>query len=179
MNRKNIALCAALAVASVALPAPAVRAQSALQDLAAQAGADAAPLAASLGSARRAAAASAWIGAAPSVDALASCPAFSAGAVVAANAPQAALLVQTCLNHSYPEDADYSVRATAARFALRACRPVGVVACGAMYEVEGIELVVSGNAATAAPALSGLRAALSARGGLLLGYHAIVVDETR
>lgn len=170
MNKKSLLSAASAAV----LLASVVHAQTALQQLAAQSGVDAAPLAATLRAARLESSRPADVSALPVRDVLAGCPALSDSAVIPANAKQAALFLQTCLNHVYPQNGAYQVQAQAARFGLRACTPGGFASCGAIVEVDGIELSVSGTVPDGDPVLSDLGYALSRRDGRLLGFPAII-----
>jgi hypothetical protein len=172
MNKLLLALAA-----SLAFSAPA--AASALQDLGAQAGVDVAPLAQSLKAARAFSAAEA-----PLMiprrgkDVFEGCSAMDVKTFVALNPKQAALLVQTCLNHAYAADGRLSVRASAERFGSRACpENAGRMSCRAIVEVVGIKITVSGVLMTGDSVLLDLNSSLDSRGGKLLGFPAIVDNQ--
>ncbi|NNN06103.1 MAG: hypothetical protein HKL90_09415 [Elusimicrobia bacterium] len=170
MNKKSLLSAATAAV----LLASAARAQTALQQLAAQSGVDAAPLAATQNAARLESSRSTEGSEIPARDVFAGCPALGDSAVIPANAKQAAIFLQTCLNHVYPQSGAYQVQAQAARFGVRACPPGGAASCGAIIEVDGIELSVSGTVPDGDPVLFDLGYSLSRRSGRLLGFPAIV-----
>ena len=93
---------------------------------------------------------------------------------------QAALLVQTCLNHAYAADGRYSVRAQAARFSQRVCpETAGMMTCQALVEVVGIKITVSGNILTGDTVLLDLNGTLKRRGGKLLGFPATVDNQAQ
>ncbi len=170
MNTKNFLSAASAAV----LLASVVHAQTALQQLAAQSGVDAAPLTATWSAARLESSRVAEDTEIPARDVFAGCPALGESAVAPANSKQAAIFLQTCLNHLYPQNGAYQVQAQAARFGVRACAPGGFASCGALVEVDGIELSVHGTVPNGDPVLLDLGYTLSRRDGRLLGFPSII-----
>ena len=170
------------ALVAVVLAASPTLAQSALEQLGRQAGEDAAPLARRLKDARAAGAAVSPAGVPRSFnDVFDICGVLGAEPAAPWNVRQAALLIQTCLNHSYTQDdATYFVEARAGRFSVPDCpdeddgRP-----CRATAEVEGIRITVLGRLLTGNPVLGDLNYSLAKRGGKLLGFYALVDDQTR
>jgi hypothetical protein len=166
----------------LALASSGAMAQTALQQLGAEAGSDTVSIARDLKAMRAMDAGPATvIGAArrPSKDAFDSCASIEAVPIMAWNASQAAIMVQTCLNHAYPADGDYQVRAQAARFGSRAC-PAGsgpAATCRAIIEVVGIKIVVTGAIPSGDPVLEDLTASMQKRGGKLLGFEAIIDNQ--
>lgn len=157
MIRKTLAFALAfLALAPAAVPA---RASTALRQLGREAGVDASPLARRMDSVRALAAAET-----PMMiprfgkDVLAGCSALEVRTLMALNAKQAALLVQTCLNHAYAADGLYSVQA-------RAVTP-------------GITITVTGSVPAGDSVLVDLNGTVGAHGGKLLGFPAVVDDKT-
>jgi hypothetical protein len=108
-----------------------------------------------------------------SKDVFSGCESFEAKPFMAWNLPQAALIVQTCLNNAYPADGAFTVRAAVARFSVRACPDGSAAACRAIVEVEGIKISVDGTVPGDA-VLQDLNAAIAQRGGKLLNYYATV-----
>ncbi len=154
MNTKALA---ALALgAALALTPVLASAQTALSQLGALAGTDTAPISRSLESARTLAAAPAPAAAVSRRDPFA-CVAVDGASSMRWNAKQAAILVQTCLNHDYPSDGSYVVRARA-------------------RADEGLDILILGVVPAGDPVAEELREALDARGGLLLGFRAILND---
>jgi hypothetical protein len=179
-NSKLSALLLALAVlAPAAAPA---RAATALQQLGREAGVDAAPLASRMTSLRALAAAETPL-MVPMIprhgkDVLVGCSALEVRSLMIPNAKQAALLIQTCLNHAYAADGDYTVTASAARFGARVCpEKAGAMSCQAIEEVVGIKITVSGVILDGDPVLLDLAATLAGRNGLLLGFRAVLDNE--
>lgn len=78
--------------------------------------------------------------------------------IVAWNTTQAALLVQTCLNHAYTTDGStYRVQAHIARFSVPSCPArTGALSCLSLIEVDGILITVSGRIMTGNSVLSDL-----------------------
>ena len=158
----------------LALASSGAMAQSALQQLGAEAGVEAAPLIRQMQTVRILDA-----GSAPVVgirrnskDVFAGCESFEAKPFVAWNLSQAALIVQPCLNNAYPADGSYTVRASVARFAVRACPSGGAATCRALVEVAGIKISVEGSILTGDSVLQDLNASIDQRGGKLLSYYA-------
>lgn len=174
--KKKIAIMAfaVLSLSSVAL------AQSALSQLGAEAGVDAAPLARQLQAARELP-----VQPPPTIplnrkDVFEGCRALDVVSIMPLTAPTAALLVQTCLNHAYPQDGSFRVTAEAARFGLRACPMSGDSrTCGAMMEVLGVKITVAGSIMMGNPVLADLNFSLNKRDGQLVGFHAILDDEAK
>lgn len=180
MNTKPAVLLLALAVLAPAVPA---RAATALQDLGRAAGVEAAPLAARMTALRALAAAATPVPVPAShprgKDVLTGCSALEVRTLMSLNPKQAALLVQTCLNHSYAADGPYAVRASAARFAVRVCpERAGEMSCQALEEVVGVKITVTGAVPAGDPVLLDLAATLADRDGLLLGFRAVLDDRT-
>lgn len=158
-------------------------AQSALQQLGAEAGDDTVALAQQFKDVRAMNAGPAPVIDAPaadiersSKDVFENCGAFEAKSFAPWNVSQAAILVQTCLNHDYAADGDYQVTAQVARFGSRAC-PEGPRSCKAVMEVVGLKLVVTGRIMDGNPVLLDLNSSLEQRGGKLMGFEAIVDNE--
>lgn len=165
----------------LALAAGAAKAETALQQLAREAGADAAPIAARMGAAREAAAPGGPLGI-PRFpkDAFDGCTALDSRPIMPWTPAQAALMVQTCINHAYTADGSgYLVKAEAARFGVRACPPEkdGQMSCQAIREVVGVRITVTGSIKTGDSVLMDLNYAVSKRGAKLMGFDAIVVDD--
>jgi hypothetical protein len=162
----------------LALASSGASAQSALQQLGAQAGVDASSL-----SLRMKAVRAMNAGAEPAADApqggkdvLAGCSALSAQAILPWNIAQAVVMTQTCLNHAYAADGDFQVVAQAARFGKRAC-PEGPQSCKAVMEVVGIKIVVTGRLGDGNAVLEDLDATLRRRESKLFGYDAVVENQ--
>jgi hypothetical protein len=96
------------------------------------------------------------------------------------NAAQSALLMQTCLNHTYTSDGTaYRVQTRVARFAVPACpASLGALSCQEIVEVEGIRITVSGRLAAEDFVLADLSYTLKKRGGKFLGFDAVLDDQT-
>jgi hypothetical protein len=170
-----------LSIAALALAASSASAQTALQQLGAQAGVDATPIAAGFKAVRSMyAGAPELLSAAsrPAKDVLAGCSALSARAIMPWNLPSAVVMTQTCLNHAYAADGDYQVRAESARFGVRSC-PDGAVSCRAIVEVQGIKLVVAGAVLDGNSVLQDLDATLKLRGNKLFGFDVIVENQSQ
>ncbi|MDE2491749.1 MAG: hypothetical protein KGM24_12960 [Elusimicrobia bacterium] len=155
-------------------------AQTALSQLGAAAGVDAAPLARTLRDSRALAASFPKIVIPVRRDVLGSCGFLAQQPIRPWNVKQAALVLQTCLNHVYPADAAYEVRASAARFGVRACpeAAAGAMSCQAIVEVEGVSISVIGTVPAGDPVVGDLAYSLNVRDGMLMGFHAILVDDT-
>lgn len=179
--KKTTTFAAALIALTLTLASRPAAAATALQQLGQEAGIDVAPLARRMTSVRALAAASAPLMIPRrSQDVFEGCSALEARSLKAWTPAQAALLVQTCLNHAYAADGAYSVRAEAARFGTRVCpEQAGRLSCQAIVEVVGIKITVSGVILTGDSVLLDLNASLARRGGKLLGFPAIVDNEAR
>ena len=105
------------------------------------------------------------------------CDALTAGSFVRWNVSQAALLVQTCLNHAYAADGAYRVTAAPARFVSRICPNGEGASCRAIIEVVGIKLTVSGQVLAGDAVLLDLDTSLNQRGNKLMGFEAIVDNQ--
>jgi hypothetical protein len=105
------------------------------------------------------------------------CSAFTAKSFAPWNVSQAAIMIQTCLNHAYAADGDYRVTATVARFGSRACPEGGAATCRAIIEVVGIKIVVSGEIMTGDSVLYDLDSSLQQRGGKLMGFEATIENQ--
>lgn len=133
-------------------------AATALQQLGQEAGLDAAPLIRQMKSARALAAAEA-----PLMiprrgkDVFEGCSALDETALTVHNVKQAALLVQTCLNHAYDSEGIFSVQARAER--------------------SGIKITVAGVLLDGNPVLLDLNSSLETRGGKLLGFPASIDNQ--
>ncbi|MFI5361625.1 MAG: hypothetical protein ACHQ49_06625 [Elusimicrobiota bacterium] len=160
----------------LSLAAYGAAAQSALQQLGAEAGVDAAPLTRQFAAAREDAAHGPVGIPLHRKDVFATCSAIDSKPFLPWNASQAAVVVQTCLNNFYPADAGFSVRAQAARFGHR-CPNGGSASCRAIVEVVGIKITVSGRILTGNPVFGDLNFTLKNRGNKLLGFEAIVDDQ--
>jgi hypothetical protein len=93
------------------------------------------------------------------------------------NVSQAAIMIQTCLNHQYAADGGYQVHAEAARFGSRAACPNGPRSCHAIVEVLGIKITVSGSILTGDSVLLDLNGSLEQRGNKLMGFETTVVNQ--
>jgi hypothetical protein len=165
-------------------PAKAADAYDALQQLGLQAGVDAAPIANRMKTIRALSAAEVpqtQTIARDSKDIFEDCSALEARSFAPWTPKQAALLVQTCLNHAYAADGRFSVRAEAARFGVRACpeNVPGTMSCQAIVEVVGIKITVSGSLLTGNSVLNDLNGSLKKRGGKLMGFSAIVDNQAK
>lgn len=172
----KMTLKAPLTILALALTSGPAMAATALQQLGQEAGIDAAPLVQQMKAVRTLAAAEA-----PLMiprrgkDVFEGCSAFDVRTLMPLNAKQAALLVQTCLNHAYAADGRYAVRASAERFGTRVCpEKTGAMTCQAIVEVVGIKITVTGSILTGDPVLLDLNSTLETRGGKLLGFPAVV-----
>ena len=112
-----------------------------------------------------------------SKDVFSACDVLTAKSFVAWNVTQAALMVQTCLNHAYAADGDYRVTAEAARFGSRACPNGEAATCRAIIEVVGIKITVSGSILTGNSVLFDLNGSLQQRGNKLMGFETLVVNQ--
>lgn len=162
----------------LALAATGAKAQSALTQLGAEAGNDTVALAQQLKDVRAMDAGPAPVVSIPqrANDIFDNCGVLDAKSFVAWNVTQAALMVQTCLNHAYAADGQYRVTASAARFGSRAC-PTGPASCRAIIEVVGIKITVSGHVLTGDSVLLDLNGSLSRRNNKLLGFEATVDNQ--
>ena len=165
----------------LALASTGAIAQTALQQLGAEAGNDTVAIARDFKTLRAMDAGQpAVVGAARhGKDAFDSCASIESMPIVAWNAAQAAIMLQTCLNHAYPADGEYQVRAQAARFGSRAC-PAGsgaAATCRAIIEVVGIKIVVTGQIPAGDDVIADLNASMQKRGGKLLGFEAILDNQ--
>ena len=155
-------------------------AQTALQELGLAAGVDVAPIVSRMKAVRdiQAAQEPLTIPRFPK-DVLESCEVLGAKPFMAWNVKQAALLIQTCLNHAYTEDGStYRVKAEAARFTVPACPArAGALSCQALIEVDGIRITVSGRVMTGNAVLGDLNFSLQKREGKQLGFHAELDDQ--
>ena len=163
------------------LAAAGASAQTALQQLGAEAGNDTVSLAREFQQVRK-------MDQAPSIapvvalprhgkDIFATCEALTAKSFVQWNVSQAAIMVQTCLNHAYKADGAYQVVASAARFGSRACPNNAAASCRAIIEVVGIKITVSGEILTGDSVLLDLNDSLSSRGNKLFGYETTVENQ--
>lgn len=165
----------------LALAAAGASAQTALQQLGAEAGNDTVALAREFKDMRA-------MDQAPSIapvvalprqgkDVFESCDALTAKSFLPWNVSQAAIMVQTCLNHAYKADGAYRVTATPARFGSRACPNGAGASCRAIIEVVGIKLTVSGEILTGDSVLLDLNASLAKRGNKLMGFETTVENQ--
>ena len=159
--------------------ASAAMAQSALSQLAGQAGVEAAPLMGQLKAFQEGAQNRPLMIPRQPKDVLGSCAAVDAKAfsLVGWTLPQAVGQIQACLNKTYAVEGArraYSVTAAAGRFGVRACpeAAAGQMTCQAIMEVEGIQITVNGKILTGDSVLMDLNYSISKRGGKLLGWHA-------
>ncbi len=159
----------------LALASTGAMAQTALQQLGAEAGNDTVALARDFQALRASNA-----GPAPvsirraSKDVFSGCESFNAKAFMAWNLPQAALIVQTCLNNAYPADGSYTVQSSVARFGIRSCASKGIAACGSIMEVSGIKITINGGVLAGDSVLQDLNDSIEQRGGKLLGFFATI-----
>ncbi len=109
-------------------------------------------------------------------DVFSSCDVLEAKSFMPWNVSQAAIMIQTCLNHAYAADGGYRVTAEAARFSSRAC-PSGPATCRAMIEVVGIKITVSGSILTGDSVLLDLNGSLEQRGNKLMGFQTLFVNQ--
>ncbi|HXS99325.1 MAG TPA: hypothetical protein VN915_01475 [Elusimicrobiota bacterium] len=165
----------------LALAATGAAAQTALQQLGAEAGNDTVALAREFQSVRA-------MDQAPSIapvvalprrgkDVLATCDVLTAKSFMPWNVSQAAIMVQTCLNHAYKADGDYRVTATPARFGSRACPDNTGASCRAIIEVVGIKITVSGQILDGDSVLLDLDASLAQRHNKLMGFETTVENQ--
>jgi hypothetical protein len=165
----------------LALAAAGASAQTALSQLGVAAGGDTAPLARELQSARALdqVPSNAPVVALPrqGKDVLASCDVLTAKSFMPWNVSQAAIMVQTCLNHAYKADGDYRVTAAPARFGSRLCPNGQGASCRAIVEVVGIKITVSGQVLTGDSVLLDLNASLAQRHNKLLGFETTVDNQ--
>ena len=175
MNKNTTTLLTGIILA---LASAGAAAQSALQQLGSEAGIDAAPLAVQMKFVHDMGAVQTFGVplAKKETDIFEDCSALQAEPLLAWNVTQAAILVQTCLNHTFPADSRYQVQAHAASFASRECPDGdGTAAC----QVTGIKITVSGQIMDGDSVLSDLNASLKQRGGKLLGFKTIVDNEAK
>lgn len=169
---------AVLAGLALTLLSPAVRAQTAIVELASLAGSDASPMIEHLKVAKASAQRPLTI---PlnAKDILEGCSALEVKNIMPMTPKQGALLVQTCLNHYYPADGQVQVQAQAARFGVRSCpeATAGSFSCEAFREVEGIKITVSGLIMTGSPVLLDLNYTVKKRNGKVLGFDTIVEND--
>lgn len=153
--------------------------QTALQQLGAEAGDDTVAIAQEFKNARAMDVLPAPVASLPehAKDVFSSCGVLDAKSFMPWNVEQAAVIVQTCLNHAYAADSDYHVEARAARFGARAC-PEGPRSCKAVMEVVGIKITVSGRIMTGESVLMDLNSSLEQRGNKLMGFEATIDDQT-
>jgi hypothetical protein len=165
----------------LALAAAGASAQTALQQLGAEAGNDTVAIARDFQQVRA-------MDQAPSIapvvalprqgkDVLASCDVLTAKSFMPWNVSQAAIMVQTCLNHSYKADGAYRVTAAPARFGSRLCPNNAGASCRAIIEVVGIKITVSGDILTGDSVLLDLNQSLAQRGNKLLGFETTVENQ--
>lgn len=158
-------------------------AQSALSQLAGQAGVEVSPLAKQFQALQESVQNRPLMIPRQPKDVLENCMAIDAKALslVEWTLPQAVGQIQSCVNHVYAEGSGrgYAVSVSAARFGVRLCpeATAGRLSCQAIEEVEGIQITVEGRILTGDPVLSDLNYSLQKRGGKLLGYHAVVNDK--
>lgn len=145
----------------LALTAGPAAAVPALQDLGREAGVDTAVIAQRIEASRALAASAPRTLMIPrgGKDVLEGCTALDVKTFVALNPKQAAVLVQTCLNHAYAADGAYSVRAQA--------------------EASSLKIVVAGEILDGNPVLLDLTSTLQARGGRILGFPAVLDSQVR
>ncbi|MDD5302770.1 MAG: hypothetical protein PHS14_06625 [Elusimicrobia bacterium] len=170
----------ALAGLALMLACSPAMAQTALQQLGQAAGADVAPIVSRMEMTRAQQAVQGPLGVARfPKDVFEACSVLEAKPFTAWNVKQAAVLIQTCLNHSYSADGStYYVSARVARFSVPACpAETGALSCQALIEVEGIAITVSGSLMTGNPVLGDLNYALQKRGGKLLGFDAALDNK--
>jgi hypothetical protein len=163
----------------LALASTGALAQTALQQLGAEAGNDTVALARQFQDVRAMDAGSADVAGLPqhSKDVFASCDVLTAKSFMPWNVSQAALMVQTCLNHAYKADGAYRVTALPARFGSRACPNNAGATCRAIIEVVGIKITVSGQILTGDSVLLDLNGSLEQRGNKLMGFETTVVNQ--
>jgi hypothetical protein len=175
MKMSTIALCGALLSTAAA-------AQTAFQQLQAQAGADALVRSAQIETPHAAIQPGGELVTVPlnAKDVFAQCQAVDAKAMslVAWTLPQAIGVMQSCLNKSYAQSTGYAVTAKAAKFMVPMCKPApGQFGCMGMKEVDGIELSISGKILTGDSVLMDLNFSIKKRGGKLLGFPASIDDQ--
>ena len=163
----------------LALAATGAKAQSALTQLGAEAGNDTVALAQQLKDVRSMDAGQSPVVSLPrhAKDIFENCSALEAKSFVAWNVSQAAIMVQTCLNHAYAADGQYRVTAKAARFGSRACPNGGAATCRAIIEVVGIKITVSGRIMTGDSVLLDLNGSLTQRDNKLMGFETTVENQ--
>ena len=110
-------------------------------------------------------------------DVFAGCSAFEAKSFTRWNVSQAAIMVQTCLNHAYAADGAYRVTAQPARFGSRLCPNDAGASCRAIVEVVGIKITVAGEIKTGDSVLLDLNASLAQRHNKLFEYEATVEHQ--
>lgn len=170
---------------SLIFGAAAAKAESALSQLAGQAGIEAAPLAQQFRSFQESTENRPLMIPRQPKDILDGCMALDAKplSLVAWTLPQAVGQIQSCLNKTYTEGNGrrraYFVNVEAARLTVRVCPQAkpGQLSCQAFEEVDGLQITVSGKILTGDPVLSDLNYSLQKRGAKLLGYHAAVENK--
>lgn len=156
--KKALTLAAVLMGLPLTLASRPAMAATALQQLGQEAGIDAAPLVQKMKAVRTMASAEA-----PLMiprrgkDVFEGCAALDETALTVHNVKQAALLVQTCLNHAYDSDGSFSVQSRAVSL--------------------GIKITVTGSILDGNPVVLDLNSSLAARGGKLLGFPAVVDNQ--
>ena len=163
----------------LALAATGAKAQSALTQLGAEAGNDTVALASQFKDMRAMDAGSSEVVGLPrhAKDVFSSCEVLEAKSFLPWNVSQAALMVQTCLNHAYAADGAYRVTAQAARFGSRACPNNAGASCRAIIEVVGIKITVQGQIMTGDSVLLDLNSSLTQRNNKLLGFETTVENQ--
>jgi len=110
-------------------------------------------------------------------DVFATCEAMTAKSFIQWNVSQAAIMVQTCLNHAYKADGAYQVTAQPARFGSRACPNDTSASCRAIIEVVGIKITVRGQILTGDSVLMDLDESIAQRNHKLFGYETTVENQ--
>ena len=170
---------------SLIFGATAAMAQSALSQLAGQAGVDGAALSQQLRSFQESTQNRPLMIPRQPKDILDGCMALDAKplSLVAWTLPQAVGQIQSCLNKTYTtgngQRRAYFVNVEAARLTVRVCPAAapGQFSCQAFEEVDGLQITVSGKILTGDPVLSDLNYSLQKRSAKLLGYHAAVENK--
>lgn len=163
----------------LALAATGAKAQSALTQLGAEAGNDTVALAQQFKDMRAMDAGSSQVVGLPrrAKDVFSSCDVLEAKSFMPWNVSQAAIMVQTCLNHAYAADGAYRVVAEAARFGSRARPNDAGASCRAIIEVVGIKISVQGEVMAGDSVLLDLNASLAQRNNKLLGFEATIENQ--
>jgi hypothetical protein len=160
MNKKAIA---SILVGTLLALASGAKAQSALEQLGALAGVDSAPLVSQMKAVRASNPGPVVCLPRQAKDVLADCNVLEAKPIYPWNISQAAILVQTCLNHVYLADGEYRVQAQAARFTA---------------DDMGIKITVVGSLPAGDRVMYDLRATLARRDNTLLGFETSLEDQT-